>query len=68
MIKSVESKNLEEYAASLDKSYDDFVFAMGYVPQKRGIDKELWDFVEKNKPNYDELMFEYSKLLGLYHD
>lgn len=65
MIQSEESKKLEEHAKTIDRIYPDFVKAMSILPQKKGIDKELWEFVEQSEPGYDELMEKYLKLSGL---
>ena len=55
-MKSAYSKKLEEYASKLEDTYPDFVMAMGIIPQRHGIDQKLWEYVEKNQPDYDELM------------
>lgn len=55
-MKSVYSKNLESYASTLEGTYPDFVWSMGVLPQRHGIDKKLWEYVEENQPDYDELM------------
>lgn len=55
-MKSAYSKKLEEYASGIEGSYPDFVLAMGIIPQRHGIDKKLWEYVEENQPDYDELM------------
>ena len=65
MIKSEASKKLEEYAKTIERTYPDFVKAMSILPQKKGIDKELWRFVEQSKPDYDEFMEKYLELSGL---
>ena len=65
LIKSEASKKLEEYAKAIDRTYPDFVKSMGIFPQKKGIDEELWLFVEKSKPDYDQLMEKYLELADL---
>ncbi len=64
MIQSEESKKLQEYAKTTDRTYPDFVTMIGFVPQVDGFDKELWEFVERTKPNYDQLMQKYMELSG----
>lgn len=65
LIKSEASKKLEEYAKATDRTYSDFAKAMGILPQKKGIDEELWRFVEQSEPDYDQLMEKYLELADL---
>ena len=65
MIKSEASIKLEEYAKTTDRTYPDFVKAMGVLPQKKGIDRKLWEFVEQTRPNYNQLMEKYMELSNL---
>lgn len=65
MIQSEESRKLQEYAKTTDRTYPDFVTVMGLAPQMDGFDKELWEFVERTKPDYDQLMEKYMELSGL---
>ena len=44
MDKSPKSAKLEEYARGLENAYDDFVRAMGFLPQRKGVDRELTEF------------------------
>ena len=66
MKQSEESRKLQEYAATVDKTYPAFVRSMGVNPQRSGIDKQLWAYVEENQPDYDEMMAEYVILCGCY--
>lgn len=66
MKQSEESKKLQEYARGIEGSYEAFVDSMGTSPQRKGIDKELWAYVEENHPDYEEMMAEYVILCGFY--
>lgn len=66
MDKSPKSAKLEEYARGLENAYDDFVRAMGFLPQRKGVDRGLRAYVEENDPSHDELMCQYVILTGLY--
>lgn len=58
--KSVYSKRLEEYASSLPDAYENFVLAMSVLPQKKGVDRALWEWVKENKPKTaDEMSKRY---------
>ena len=65
MKQSEESKKLQEYAASIDNPYPEFVTSMGRSPQRKGIDKELWEFVEREQPDHTQLMTEYVVMAGI---
>ncbi len=66
MTQSEQSAKLEEYAMNLRGSYPTFVRSMATGPQEDGVDKALWEYVEQNQPDYDELMAEYLILAGVY--
>lgn len=55
MRKGEPAKRLEAYAASLEDAHEAFVLAMWMVPQKHGVDKEFWLWVDKNKPNRNNM-------------
>ena len=59
------SKKIQEYAASVDNPFPEFVASMGRSPQRRGIDKELWEFIEREHPDHNQLMTEYVVLAGI---
>lgn len=63
MVKSKASIELEEFARSLDGTYDDFVRFMGEIPQKKGIDEKLAEFIHDNPDaGYEDLFYRYSEL------
>ena len=49
------AKKLEAYAASLDGAHEAFVLAMWMIPQKHGTDEKFWAWVDKNKPNRNDM-------------
>lgn len=55
MRKSEFSQKLEAYAASLEDAHEAFVLAMWMIPQKHGIDKDFWSWVDENKPNRNDM-------------
>lgn len=63
--KSEWSKLIQKYAAGLDNPYPEFVASMGRSPQRRGIDKELWEFIEHERPDHNQLMTEYVVMAGI---
>lgn len=48
MEKSKASRELEEFARGIEGTYDDFVTFMGLIPQRRGVDEKLVEFVRAN--------------------
>lgn len=64
MIKSEYNERIEEYARSLPDGYDAFSVVMGTLPQKHGVDRELWDWVEsEGSPTFDELSLRYCEMM-----
>ena len=60
MIQSIYSKELENFAKSLDDTYDDFIRFLGIVPQMKGVDQLLAEFVkEKPEATHDDIMLKY---------
>lgn len=66
MEQSQESLLLQEYARNLEGSYPSFVRSVATGPQEDGVDKALWEYVEQNQPDYEEMMAEYVILCGFY--
>lgn len=59
------SRRIQEYAARIDNPYPEFVASMGRSPQRKGIDKELWEFIEREQPDHNQLMTEYVVMAGI---
>lgn len=55
MRKSESAKRLEAYAASLDGAHEAFVLAMWMIPQKHGIDEKFLEWVDKNRPDRNDM-------------
>lgn len=45
MEQSAASRELEEFARNVEGPYDDFVLFMGLIPQRKGVDEKLAQYV-----------------------
>lgn len=69
MEKSKASRELEEFARGIDGTYDDFVTFMGLIPQRRGVDEKLAEFIRENPDaSHDDVLFRYCELAILGRD
>lgn len=69
MEKSKASMELEEFARNVDGTHDDFVRFMGRIPQKKGVDEKLAEFIRENPDaSHDDVLFRYCELAILGRD
>lgn len=67
MEQSPETVKLVEYARTLEDTYDDFILSMSFSPQRNGVEKELWTYIEENRPTRsDEIVAQQMILTGKY--
>lgn len=62
MIKSEYSARLEETARKLADPDDAFITVVSILPQKDGVDKALWEWVEEQGDSLTLSDFEYMRL------
>lgn len=69
MEQSAASKELEQFARTVDSAYGDSITFLGRVPQINGVDEQLAQFIRDNpEATHDEVMFRYCKLAILEKD
>ena len=69
MEKSKASRELEEFARGIEGTYDDFVTFMGLIPQRRGVDEKLVEFVRANpEASTSDVIERYCELAILGRD
>ena len=69
MEKSKASRELEEFARSIEGTYDDFVTFMGLIPQRKGVDEKLVEFIRANpEASTSDVIERYCELAILGRD